>query len=222
MKPSEPLISFALAILLLVLWLGFLVHVDARFAGSLTGGILAVSGSLLLLVPLLYLVIKRIRPLKAAVTKKVSFATLLEIHIYCGFVGAILVLLHTGHKFEGTLATVLTASLLIVVFSGFTGRYIMGRVAKGVSEKRGLLSELTGQLESKFANAASLATSSGRDILPLVDAVADVEYAISSQTLFQKLFSIWLKIHIFLSVAFYFLLFLHVAGEYYYGLRWFQ
>ena len=47
MKEREPLVAGGLVTLLLVLWLGFLVHRDPRFAGSAWGGVLGVSGALL-------------------------------------------------------------------------------------------------------------------------------------------------------------------------------
>ncbi|MBX9767571.1 MAG: hypothetical protein K2X47_09905 [Bdellovibrionales bacterium] len=250
MKPTERLIGLTFMVFLAVLWLGFLLHRDARFAGSLLGGILAILGSFLLFVPLLYLVIKRVPLLKRLVTKKISFPTLLTIHIYAGFIGAILVLLHTGHKFNGTLASSLTALLLIVVLSGYIGRYLLSRVSKDLTEKKQLLSALESQYGAKvielhsrpeeknllaqytgffsrlrastFFSRGMASLSPASDVLSLAESIADVEYAISTHALFQRLFSIWLKLHITLSVLFYLLLVLHIGGAYYFGLRWFE
>ena len=251
MKPNEPLLGFVFALFLLVLWLGFLFHQDDRFAGTLAGGILAVSGSLLLLIPFIYSVVKRVPSLKRSFTKVISFSTFLTIHIYAGFVGAILVLLHTGHKFQGVLATTLTALLLIVVFSGYIGRYLLTRNSKELSEKKQLLIALQSQYARVLAeiqarpeqkqvaglfagffsrlfasqlleNVGSQSLSRAKDILRLSESIADVEYAISSHDLFKKLFSRWLKLHIVLSLLFYALLTLHIGGEYYFGLRWFE
>ena len=86
------------------------------------------SGSLLMLGPLAYLVIKRVKPIKARLTRRVSMRTLLSWHIYTGLLGSLLVLLHTGHKFESLLGVSLTALTLIVVFSGFVGRYLLRRI----------------------------------------------------------------------------------------------
>ena len=252
MKTGEPLLALVFSIFLLVLWLGFLFHQDPRFAGTFVGGLLAVSGSLFLIVPLIYSLIKRIPPFKRFAIKRVSFSTLLSIHIYSGFIGAILVLLHTGHKFHGLLATLLTALLLIVVFSGYTGRYLLGRISKEAQERRQMLSSLEKQYSSKldeFRNrpeereVLSLFTGFfsrrfsplflGRaeargpiqrafDIIHISESIADVEYAISTHDLFKRLFSYWLKLHILLSFLFYIFLILHIGGEYYYGLRWFE
>ena len=90
MKQQERLIIGGLVALMLVLWLGFLVHRSPRFPGSTWGGALGVSGAALMLVPLAYSVVKRIRPLKRLVTRRVSMATLLKWHICAGVVGPIL------------------------------------------------------------------------------------------------------------------------------------
>ena len=143
MKEQERVTATGLVVLLLILWLGFLIHQSPRFAGSFWGGMLAVSGTTLMLVPLGYLFIKRIKRLKQFATQYVSMRTLLAWHIYAGILGPILVLLHTGHKFESPLGIALTAMTLVVVLSGFVGRYLMQQFSQEIREKKTLLSELT-------------------------------------------------------------------------------
>jgi len=128
--------------IILVAWGGGIFHVSPHFAGSALGGALGVSGALLMLGPLVYSVIKRLKPIKTAVTRHVSMRTLLAWHIYVGLLGPILALLHSGHKFESTLGISLTAVMLIVVFSGFVGRYLLRRIGRDVRSKRDLLSRL--------------------------------------------------------------------------------
>ncbi len=142
MQEKEKLIASALVVIILFLWSGALLHVSPRFAGSPTGGLLGVSGGLLMLVPLLYYIIKRIKPLKAAVTRRVKMRTLLAWHIYAGLVGPLLVLIHTGHKFASWLGLLLTLLTLIVVLSGFVGRYLLVRVGRGLREKQAQLQTL--------------------------------------------------------------------------------
>lgn len=142
MKEREPLVVGGLVALLLVLWLGFLTHTSPRFAGSLWGGVFGVSGGLLMLVSLAYLVIKRVPPLKRWATAQVSMPTLLAWHMYTGLLGAILGVLHTGHKFESPLGIALTATALLVVLSGFVGRHLMKQIALEVREKKELLTRL--------------------------------------------------------------------------------
>lgn len=142
MGEREPVVATALILLILVVWAGGYSAPSVRFAGSPLGGALAVSGSLLMLGPLVYLVIKRVKPIKARLTRHVSMRTLLSWHIYTGLFGSLLVLLHTGHKFESLLGISLTALTLIVVSSGFIGRYLLRRIGGDVRTKRELLDQL--------------------------------------------------------------------------------
>src|SRR5262249_55010336 len=131
-------------------------------------GVLAVSGGLLMLVPLAYSLVKRVKPLQKRVTKRVSMRTLLAWHIYAGILGPILALLHTGHKFDSPLAVALTALMLLVVVSGFVGRYLLGRVGQEVREKKVMLAALEGayretekELAARPEQAALLGPFSG-------------------------------------------------------------
>lgn len=144
MQEKEFIVGSALTAFLLLLWLGFFVHRDPGFAGSLPGGILAVTGSLLFLVPLFYSAVKRLSFLKTRVTRHLSLRTLLAWHIYASLAGAVLVLLHTGHKFESPAASLLTAFLLIVVVSGYIGRYLLVRLSREMREKKAMEEGLRG------------------------------------------------------------------------------
>ncbi len=247
MKERERVIATGLVVLMLVAWLGFLLHQSPRFAGGFWGGVLAVSGALLMLVPLPYMVVKRVKPIKARVTKYVSMRTLLAWHIYAGILGPILVLLHTGHKFESPLGIALVALTLLVVLSGFVGRYLVVQLSKDIREKQGMLDEL----QTAYATAAEqlgqrpelaalvrplsrlflwplaieradAAAASPTQVLQLVDSIAEVEYAIKTHGLFKRWLSRWLKFHIVISFVLYALLLLHVWAAVHFGLRWFE
>jgi hypothetical protein len=252
MKERERLVVSGLVVLLLLLWLGFLVHRDPHFAGSFWGGVLGVSGAALMLVPLAYSLVKRIKFIQARLWRRVSMRTLLAWHIYAGVLGPILALLHTGHKFNSTLGIALTAMTLLVVLSGFTGRYLMGYFTQELLEKRQMLDALKAaynQAASELARqpeqAAVLGTFAGflsrilaGVFLPspagegglalpvravrLADAMADLEYAIKTHETFKRWFSRWLKFHIVISAILYVLLALHVWSGIHFGLRWFS
>jgi len=142
LKEREKLVVAGLVVLMLILWLGFPFHQSPRFAGSFWGGIFGVAGALLMLVPLLYLIVKRTKWLKKKVTPWASMKTLLAWHIYAGVLGPIFVVIHSGHKFESTLGIVLTAMTLLVVISGFVGRYLMNQFSQEIREKKKMLSAL--------------------------------------------------------------------------------
>ena len=148
MREREPVIISILVLLLLLLWGGFVFHQSPRFAGTLAGGILGIMGSLLMFIPLVYLVIKRVKRINRWVTRWASMRTLLAWHIYAGVVGPILVIVHSGHKFESPLGILLTAMTLIVVFSGFIGRYLMKKIRTEIKEKKSLLDQLNAEYEN--------------------------------------------------------------------------
>jgi hypothetical protein len=66
----------------------------------------------------------------------------LQFHIFTGLVGPYMVLLHTSWKFNG-LAGVATLLTVVIVISGFVGRYIFTRIPRTADglEIQGALSE---------------------------------------------------------------------------------
>lgn len=254
MKEREEIVISGLVIFLLILWLGFPFHESHRFAGSLWGGVLAITGTLLMLVPLLYYFIKRIKWIKKKVTRKFPMRTLLAWHIYAGVLGPILVILHTGHKFESVIGVSLTAMTLIVVLSGFIGRYLMGHIGTELKDKKAMLTTLNKSYEQTMRELKTCCTDKAEAIRPftgffsrlflnklfnreepantpwpiteraarLVDAIADLEYAIKTHETFKKMFGRWLKLHIVLSFVLYGLLSAHIWSAIHFGIRWFE
>jgi len=155
LKEKEKLVVAGLVVFMLLLWLGFPFHQSPRFAGSFWGGVFGVTGALLMLVPLLYLIVKRIKRLKKKVSQWVSMKTLLAWHIYAGVLGPILVVIHSGHKFESTLGIVLTAMTLLVVVSGFVGRYLMSQFSQEIREKKTILASLEASYQQAAARLAT-------------------------------------------------------------------
>lgn len=139
---NERAIATGLVALLLVLWLGFLVHVDPRWPGSLAGSAVGILGATLMQAPFLYLIIKRTPLLRRLVTRVVPMSRLLAWHIYAGIAGPILGLVHSGHKFDSRLGTALVGLMLLEVASGFLGRYLLAHVARDRAEKSSMLERL--------------------------------------------------------------------------------
>ena len=252
MKERERPIVTSLVALLLLLWLGFLFHRDSRFAGSLLGGALGVSGAALMLWPLGYSLVKRIPALKAAVTKRVSMSTLLMLHVYTGILGAVLAVLHTGHKFNSPLGIALTVMMFAAALSGYIGRYFMSFLILELQERKTMLTrsqaeyqlmmtalaehpepKLTKASHYLFQRFALLFLTSQSEIgqsgsalsvraVHLAESMADLEYAIKYDDLIKRRLASWLFVHILVSVIFYTLLALHVWSGIYFGLRWFQ
>jgi hypothetical protein len=139
----ERTILSTLIVLLIVLWVGFVVHRSPRFPGSLTGGVLAVSAAILMVVfSIAYVVVKRIPASRRKIGVRISMGDLLTWHVYTSAIGAILALLHTGHRFESDLGIALTSTMLLTVFSGYVGRHLLGRVSLELHEKRDQLAKI--------------------------------------------------------------------------------
>jgi len=245
MKNHERFIVISVFAVLVFAWLGFLLHVAPRFAGSGMGAVFGISGAVLMLVPLVYVCVKRLPFFKERLTKFISLQTWLSIHIYTGIVGALLALVHTGHKYTSPLGIALTATMLLVVVSGIVLRYLTPFVNLDMKDKLLLLQTARGDLDhawgvwEKFdaetndrpdepslaAGFASLGLSPAPDnrsglVTILAEGVADLEYSIRTDELLRRWFSRALTVHVVVSVAFYALLAAHIASGIYFGLRW--
>tara|TARA_R110001592_G_scaffold148073_2_gene372707 strand:- start:3335 stop:4090 length:756 start_codon:yes stop_codon:yes gene_type:complete len=249
-KTQERNLVAFLVVLMLLLWAGFIWHRDPAFPGSFAGGMLGIAAAILMFVPFLYSVIKRIKPLKKWVTQWVPMPRLLAWHVYAGVIGPILAVLHSAHRFESSLGIALIFLMIIDVISGFVGRYLLGQISSGVRAKTNLRNELYDEFQqsslalchqeqceprarltspyTSSLSAISLASwqgksavdSSEHQILRLVDAMSDVEYSIKMQGIIKRWFKRWLKFHIATSCTVSVLLIFHITAEIYFGLRW--
>lgn len=107
-------------------------------ASELFGHSIGIIGfALMLLTETLYSLRKRSRSVKWG-----RMSTWLQFHIYMGIVGPFMVLLHSSWKFNG-LAGVTTLLTIIIVMSGFVGRYIFTRIPRTMDglEIEGTLSQ---------------------------------------------------------------------------------
>lgn len=246
MKENERIVVTGGLSVLLLGWLGFLVHNSPRFAGSGIGAAFGIAGAILMLIPLAYSIAKRFPFFHDRITSHVSLQSLMTLHVYSGILGPLVAIIHTGHKYESWLGITLTAVMLLVVVSGFTLRYLLTYVANEIKDKLLLLQTARGDLDSAWgvlenfaikakalprarlltAGLASfgidLSTASGpaAEVTRLAESVADLEYAIRTHEFFKRWFSRALKVHIVLSVLFYVLLALHIWAGVHFGLRW--
>ena len=132
---------FAFLAMLLITGLYGLVVVLTREippASELFGHGIGILGFLLMLMTeALYSLRKRSRSVKWG-----RMSIWLQFHIFTGLVGPYMVLLHTSWKFNG-IAGVSTLFTIIIVLSGFVGRYIFTRVPRTLDglEIEGTLSQ---------------------------------------------------------------------------------
>jgi len=246
MNNRERFLVTNIFVVLIFVWLGFLVHTSPRFAGSRLGAVFGIAGAALLLIATAYGIFKRIPIVKRYLSKFVSQSTLISIHVYTGIVGALLGLIHTGHKYESPLGIALTAMMLLVIVSGFTVKYLLTYVVTDMKDKLALLQTARGDLDSAWgvleithqerkslpkspllaAALASLGLSSASDdpasrVTTLAESVADLEYSIRTHELLKLWFSRALTVHIVTSAAFLLLLGLHIWAAIHFGLRWY-
>lgn len=247
MKERERIVFTGVLSVLLLAWLGFLVHRSPSFAGSGVGLVFGIAGAVLMLIPLAYPIVKRIPAINARITKHVSLQTLLTVHVYSGIFGPLLAIIHTGHKFDSPLGITLAAVMLLVVVSGFAVRYLLTYVNQEIKDKLLLLQTARGDLDSAWGVlentapemsglpkspllAAGLASvgigllSGGPagEVTRIAESVADLEYAVRTHELFKRWFAWALKLHILLSLVFYALLGLHIWAALNFSMRWFS
>jgi hypothetical protein len=232
MSETERLtIAVALTALLLLVP-AFVLHSSPRFAGSLVGFALGVVAAALMLSLLVYPLAKYSTSFRSGISRFTSLRALLAFHAYAGVFGAFLATLHTGHKYHSALGIALIVSMLIVVVTGFIGRYYLPDTSAGLRERQSRLTTLRSAydrtvvaLASRHAadNGTPVGSASavpGIPILQLVDGIADLEYAIGSREAVKRIFMPWIVAHVVAAILMYLLLALHIAGEIYYGLRW--
>ncbi len=242
MTERRGVLAWTLTVLLLFLWLRFLFHIDPRFPGSLAGNALAIAGAALMLVPLAYTVAKRVFRMRGG-----TLRTFLTIHIYAALIGALLALIHTGHKFDNPLGVLLTAMMLIVVLSGFIGRYLLQQTARHLGDKRRDLAAFTPVFDAARQRLTTSAAAAGHgtprralllrslspwlvrdrelraaagEAIAVADAMAALEASIALHDRVQRWFRLWMRFHLSLTTVFYAALAAHVVIVTYYGLRW--
>jgi hypothetical protein len=233
MNQTERQIVEAVLSVILFLVPAFLLHTAPRFAGSLMGFVLGVAAATLMVALLIYPLVKYVGWLKRWVTRVVSLRALLTFHVYAGVFGAFLAILHTGHKYQSQLGIALLVLMLIVVATGFVGRYYLPQTSielKEAESRLGTLRATYNQAAAALAERQALEDAAAANIsapalqnvsmLQVVEGIADLEYAIGSRAVLKKVSMRWVVAHVVAAILMYALLVLHVAGEIYYGLRW--
>jgi len=134
-----------------------------KSAGPL-GLLLGVVGTAMMVLSLLYVVSKRSKFLQGMATP----ARWLQLHIFLGFAGPVLVTLHTAGRIGG-LVSVAFYSMWLMVLSGVIGRYIYAKLPRTIKGTEMTLKEMEAQLQGM---AEALTTSPrGELLLPPVKAL---------------------------------------------------
>lgn len=240
MSETEKLTVGALVSVLALLAPGFLLHEAPRFPGSLAGSLLGTAGATLFVLLLVYSLVKRSARVRARVARHASLRAILSFHAYAGAAGALLGILHSGHAYRSPLGIGLVSAMLVVVLSGFVGRYYVAQLGTDLRGQQAMLGVLRSRfdvLAAEVAGAAAAASPgapglravallasgaavSGVPVLRLVGAISDLERAIGRREALKRALSRWTVVHVAAALVMYPLLALHIWNGIYFGLRW--
>lgn len=149
LKRNKEFLLALLAILVITSIYGFVATWFRAIpaASSLFGHFLGIIGFILMLMTeTLYSIRKRSRSARWA-----SLAEWLQFHIFTGLVGPYMVLLHSSWKFNG-LAGATTLLTILIVISGFIGRYIYTQIPRSLDGIE--LQTTTGQIQTSAVGTA--------------------------------------------------------------------
>jgi len=111
---------------------------EALRPGGLLGHGYGIAGTVLILTNLLYLLRRRLARFSLG-----SMATWLNLHVFTGLVGSLLILFHSAFQFRTPIALATAGSLGVVVLTGIVGRYLYALTPKPNRDELGSsLSEL--------------------------------------------------------------------------------
>lgn len=227
MSEVEKVIVGGLLSALVLVVLAFFFHVDPQFPGSLIGSIFGIVAAALFVLLLFYSVVKRVPWVREHLKKFLTLNSVLSFHVYAGTLGALLGIIHSGHKFQSPLGIALIVLMFIVVATGFIGRYYLAQIGLELRDQQKELSILRNRYDSLVMAASNLEDQvvvdpSGISLGQLIEAISDLEFSINARELLKKAFGRWLGLHVVAAIAMYTVLALHIWSSIYYGLRWIQ
>jgi hypothetical protein len=153
--PYELIFALA-AVVLIAGWYAWLARSGVPRPAGLVGHGMGVAGFLLMLcTETLYPLRKHWRGFNFG-----RMSVWLQWHVFTGIVGPCLVVLHSGWKFHG-LAGLLTLLTVVMVCSGFVGRYIYTAVPRTLDGVEAEASELETRIDRADGELKTLGYSSG-------------------------------------------------------------
>lgn len=177
-----------------------------------TGGhLLGLAGTAFLFSTLAYVARRRMKLL----ARSGPIGRWLEIHIFCGVFGPILVTFHTSLKFNG-LVSVAYWSMVLVVVSGFVGRYLYVRIPKTIRGEELTLAELDQRVAAMARDAAEeahpprLRAAIEKERRALVRRIARLDRT-------RRLFQLWHVFHRPLVWVMFLVFFVHLGVAVYFG-----
>jgi hypothetical protein len=202
------------------LYAGYVDTVAVPAASGLLGHSLGILGfGLMLMTETLYSLRKR-----AMRRPRGSMRSWLQFHIFTGIVGSYLVVLHSAWSFNG-LAGGLTFMTLVVVASGFIGRYIytaVPRTADGVVIEAQVLQLQLDVVRQEVAQPSLVGTATfpvaawSPDLAP-ARRLRELERQLAALRWARRALATWHTIHIPLGMVLFVMAFAHIAAAVYYA-----
>ena len=118
------------------------VHPQLKPGGRI-GHKLGITGSVMLVVLLVYSIRKRARWMK----NKGLLSLWLQFHIFLGVAGPILITFHSAFKLRGIVA-ISYWSMMLVALSGAVGRYLYAQIPRAISGKEKQTEEIVDELQA--------------------------------------------------------------------------
>jgi hypothetical protein len=144
----------------------------------------------------------------------------LQFHIFTGIVGPYLVVLHSAWTFRG-LAGVSTLLTIVVVLSGFIGRYIytaVPRTAEGVQVEARQLEGQIAEAQAALARSASMAGAEARTSLAADQRrLRSLERQLGAMRWSRRMLATWHTVHIPLGMVLFVTALVHAGAAMYYA-----
>jgi hypothetical protein len=203
---------FAMLVVCAIYFLVVMVRGQIPAASGLFGHLIGVVGFLLMLMTeILYSLRKRSRSARWG-----RMSSWLRFHIFTGIVGPYMILLHTAWTFRG-MAGIVTLMTIVVVASGFIGRYIytsIPRSVDGLEVESSAIEKEIAFIRDEIKTISQSQSKRLRELLKRQDTLQRQSAALA-QT--RRLLSLWHTIHIPLGMALFTAAFVHIGGALYYA-----
>jgi hypothetical protein len=187
-------------------------------ARELFGHLIGILGFVLMLMTeTLYTLRKRSR-----LAQWGRMSTWLQFHIFTGLVGPYMVLLHSSWKFNG-LAGVTMLLTVVIVASGFIGRYIYTAIPRTVDGVEVEADELQRQIAAVQAQIEAQSRLSNptrqqaRELRALQKRLRTLQRQVSSLSVARRMLSLWHTVHIPIGMALFTAAFIHAGAAIYYA-----
>lgn len=125
----KQILPFIFIFLLLIFVTIFIDYIFHFYNFNNIGFYLSFAGAFLIIISFVYSLRKR------KIIKSGSPKSLLLLHEYLSWIGALLILIHGGIHFNAWLAWIATTSMIIAVASGLTGKFLLVKATNNLAKK---------------------------------------------------------------------------------------